>query len=300
MQEGTGPRPFDTTTRLLIESDPAGWLSWIGLPADGPVQVLESDVSTVLAEVDKALRVDGPAPWLAHIEIQTGRDRRLPSRMLQYHALLHHRHDLRVESTVVLLRPEADGPDLSPPFELHGMTGDRTVAFWFRVVRLWERPAEELVQSGLGVLPLAPIAAVERERLPDLIRQMQERVEREAPPEYAGELWAAISLLMGLRYDDNETRHLLRGIRGMHESSVYQALLEEGREEGREQGREQGQLLDARQIVAELGTAKFGAPDAATRSLLERVSDVAALHRLAVGVLSASSWDDLLTLLPDR
>jgi hypothetical protein len=65
MQEGAGPRPFDVTTRRLIEADPEGWLAWIGLPADGPVQAIESDVSTVLAEVDKVLRVDGPRPTLA-------------------------------------------------------------------------------------------------------------------------------------------------------------------------------------------------------------------------------------------
>ena len=56
MQQNRGPRPFDTTTRLLIDSDPAGWLRWSGLPVDGPVRPIESDVSTVLAEVDKVLR----------------------------------------------------------------------------------------------------------------------------------------------------------------------------------------------------------------------------------------------------
>lgn len=105
VQEGSGPRPFDTTTRRLIEADPEGWLAWIGLPADGPVQAIESDVSTVLAEVDKVLRVDGPTPWIAHVEIQSGHDPLLPIRLLQYHALLLRRHLCRVASTIVLLRP---------------------------------------------------------------------------------------------------------------------------------------------------------------------------------------------------
>src|SRR3954452_20208598 len=113
MQQGPGPRPFDATTRGLIESDPAGWLRWVGLPVDGPVAPLESNLSTVLAEVDKVLLVGGPAPWLAHLETQTGRDPDLPSRLLQYHALLGHRDKIPVESIVVLLRPEAEGPEMS-------------------------------------------------------------------------------------------------------------------------------------------------------------------------------------------
>ena len=107
MQEGRGPRPFDVATRRLIETDPAGWLALAGLPVDGPVRLLDSDVATVLTEVDAA------SPWLAHLEPQTTHDPVLPRRMLQYHVLLLHRHDKPVASTVNLLRPEADGPELS-------------------------------------------------------------------------------------------------------------------------------------------------------------------------------------------
>ena len=112
VQEGAGPRPYDVSVSYLIELDPHGWLDWIGLPADGPVESIESDVGTVLAEVDKVLRIDGPSPWLAHIELQANHDPLLPSRLLQYHALLYHRHQVQIDTTVVLLRPEADGPVL--------------------------------------------------------------------------------------------------------------------------------------------------------------------------------------------
>src|SRR5262249_9253797 len=117
MQEGPGPRPYDVATRRLIEDDPAGWLSSVGLPVDGPIQPLDSIVSTALAEVDKVLWVRAPSPWLAHLKVQTGRDVRLPSRLLQYHVLLRHRHEVPVESIVVLLRPEAYGPELSGRLE---------------------------------------------------------------------------------------------------------------------------------------------------------------------------------------
>src|SRR4051812_32344494 len=95
VQDGPGPRPYDVSVSYLIELDPQGWLDWLRLPADGPIKSIESDLGTVLAEVDKVLRIDAPRPWLAHIELQANRDPRLPSRLLQYHALLHHRHQSR-------------------------------------------------------------------------------------------------------------------------------------------------------------------------------------------------------------
>jgi hypothetical protein len=210
--------------------------------------------------------------------------------MLQYHVLLRYRDKKPVESTVVLLRPGADGPELSAGrLDLHGVTGTQTIAFWFRVVRIWERPVDELLNGGLGVLPLAPIAAVEPDRLPDVIRRMGERFEHEAPS-FVGELWAATDLLLGLRYDEDVVQSLLRGVRGVRESTTYQAILREGEEVGEVRGR----LAQARRDVLALGTDKFGAPDAATAETLESLNDLEALHGLLRSVLRTSSWQELL------
>lgn len=298
VQEGAGPRPFDVALRQLIEADPPGWLSWLGLPVDGPVRAIPSDVSTVLAEVDRVLRVEAPAPWLAHLELQASRDRALPTRLLQYHALLLHRHRLPVVTTVVLLRPEADGRELSVPFEQRGPMDEVTVRFTFRAVRVWERSADDLLTSGLGLLPLAPLAAVEPDRVVDVIRRMDDRLTREAPPGLADELWAATLLLLGLRYDADVARQLLQGVSRMRESSTYQAILQEGREEGREEGRAegetQGQLREARRVILRIGERRLGPPPADAADLLGAIDDLAALEQLVDRALTASAWSELL------
>jgi hypothetical protein len=68
VQEGAGQQPYDVATRSLIEGDPVGWLTWIGLPVNGPVEPVESDVDTVIAQADKVIRVNAETPWLAHLE----------------------------------------------------------------------------------------------------------------------------------------------------------------------------------------------------------------------------------------
>jgi hypothetical protein len=107
------PKPFDVTTKVLLESDPAAWLDFVGLPKTGPVSVIDADLSTVLAEADKVIRVGGPAPWLTHIEFQASYDRILIQRVLTHNVLQNRRHNLPVQSVVILLRKEADGPDLT-------------------------------------------------------------------------------------------------------------------------------------------------------------------------------------------
>jgi hypothetical protein len=58
------------------------------------------------------------------------------------------------------------------------------------------------VQERDGPRPfdLAPLAAVNPERLPEILDRLDERFEREAPSS-ADELWGATILLMGIRYD---------------------------------------------------------------------------------------------------
>ena len=288
MQQGPGPRPFDASLRHLLEGYPESWLVWLGLPVDGPVHPVDSDLSTVLAEVDKVLRVDGASPWLAHFEPQASRDSELPLRLLQYHALLSRRHMLPIETTVVLLRPAADGPELSGRLEQVGPTGELTFAFRYRVVRLWERPVEELLGGGLGVLPLAPLAAMEPVDLPRVIQRLGARLSSQADLAVANDVWGATLLLLGLRYDDAEIKDLVRRMSWVRESSTYRVIHEEGR------------VSEARRVVLEFGTEKFGPPDAAAIGRLESLDDLDALQRLIRRAWTASSWQELLEVTSER
>ena len=191
MQQGLGPRPFDVTTRRLIDLDPAAWLRWAGLTVDGPVEVIDSEVSTVLAQVDKVLRINGPMPWIGHLELQTTYDRTLPRRVLGYLGLLLLQRELRVESTVFLLRPEADGQAISGHFEQPVPPGHTRILVEYRVIRVWERPVEELLGESLGLLPLAPLADLGTVSLPNVIARMDERVAADAPSDMIPDLWTS-------------------------------------------------------------------------------------------------------------
>ncbi len=289
-------KPFDATTRNLVEMSPAEWSEFLGTPVADPtrVRLIDANLSTVTADADRVIRLEDPIPWLRLIEMQAGRDLDLMIRLHLYSTLLYSRHRLPVRTTLVLLRKAADGPDLTGVQELRYPDGE--IYDWFRydVLKVWEQPVERVLAAGLAVLPLAPVAKVAREKVPEILVAISDRLKRETNPEQAATLWNATRMLMGLRYSDEETAemiqgvsHMLYGIRGIEESSVYQGILKKGEVRGRAE--------DARTILIRHGTKKFGPPTEQAVAQIAAVADIDRLHDLVDRVLDVASWDELLT-----
>ncbi len=138
-----------------------------------------------------------------------------------------------------------------------------------------------------GVCPL-------RARLPATVARMKRRLEREAEPGRAAELWSATYILMGLCYERAFVQRLLQGVIAMEESVTYQAILEEGEARGEAKGKAAGRAEEARKILLLQGRSRFGAPSADEAGALDAVTDVRKLEELSVRLLQAASWQDLL------
>ena len=287
-------KPYDATTKYLLESDPAGWLEYVGLGRPPSATIIDADLATVTSEADKVIRAEGPAPWLGHLELQSSRDLSLPDRLLQYNVLLRARHRLPVQSAVILLRPEADHPDLTGVNQHHHISGECYLEFRYHVVRVWEMPVDEVLSGPLATLPLAPVANVGIGDLLQVIRQIEARFRAELTPADAAILWTATYILMGLRFPSEVSRQLLQGVRAMKESTTYQAILEEGREVGREEGREEGRAEEAQTLILRLGRKRFGLATPETETALGSITDRSRLERMVDRILEVESWNDLL------
>jgi len=290
---------YDPTTRKLIEMGPPDWMAYLGNPVHDPgrVKAIDSNISTVSAEADKVLWVEDPEPWIQHIELQAGRDVKLADRAHAYSTLLNAHHDVPVRTALVLLRPAADGPELTGVLEKKWRNGQ--VYDWFRydVVRVWEQPVDLLLASGLTVLPLAPVSDVKEEKLPEVLIAIAERLARETSPEQAATLWNATKILMGLRYSEEQVDSIIEGvsamlfgIRGIEESSVYQGILKRGEAKGIAKG----QIKDAREVLLHLGRKKLGPPGEEVEAEITALSDLDRLHDLIDRILDVSTWDELL------
>jgi hypothetical protein len=296
-------KSYDATGRKLIEMGPPDSPAFLGFPAQDPgrVKAIDSNLSTVTAECDKVLRVEDTVPWIMHIEFQAGRDVGLADRMHMYSPLLHSHHKVPVRSVLVLLRPAADGPELSGLLEKKWPEGE--VYDWFRyhVVRVWEQPVDRLLAAGPTVLPLAPVSDIQEEQVTEVLLAISDRLAKEAGPEEAATLWNATRILMGLRYSEEKVDSIIEGvsamlfgIRGIEESSVYQGILKKGEAMGRVEGRVEGAVDDAKTILLHLGRKKLGPPDERISGRIAEITELDRLHDLIDRTLDVSSWDELL------
>jgi predicted transposase YdaD len=279
-------QPYDVTTKRLFERDPRDWLELLGFATGSHVRPIDPVLPLVALQADKVVRVEDLEPWLFHVELQASYDRELPLRMLGYNALLSMRDGLPVESVLLLLRPEADGPLLTGQVALGRPDRPPRHTFAYEVVRLWQIPAERLLAGGLSTLPLAPLASLERTALPSVVRRVAERLEQEAGPSEAEELWAATYTLFGLRYPLELGDQLIKGVRRMRESVTYQAILAEGEAIGRARGE--------RRLLLAIGEQRFGPPGERVLGNLKAIEDPERLEALGRRLLHVSSWDELL------
>jgi hypothetical protein len=291
-------KPFDATTKDLLEADPAAWMAYLGLHPQGTVEVIDSDLSTVTTEADKVFRVDGPESYLVHVEMQSSADTTLPRRLLRYNVLLDYRHDMRVWSVALLLRPEAEASTLTGSLGLRLPDGQSIHDFRYGVVRAWRQSAEEVLQGPLNTLPMALLADVPLESARSVVQRIDERLMQETTVAEAARLINSTVLLAGLRFEKKTLSSLFSGVRTMPllnskilKDSSGPAFLEELMRAAIE---EQIRVEEARSLLVDLATDRFGAPSEPQKTLLDGIEDHDRLVRLCKKVGRLSTWEELL------
>ncbi len=197
------PKPFDVTMRKLFEIGPAEWARFLRVrfTAPGRVSVIDSSISTAIAGTNKVFWINEPEPWIEHVEFQAGRDLDLPDRVHYDNINLWRAYDVPVHSTILLLRPAADGPDLTGIYEQRYRNGTVYSEFRYDVLRIWEQPVDAILDAGLPILPLAVVAKVEPGRMPNVLAAISRRLNAETTSQDQKTiLWAATKELMELRH----------------------------------------------------------------------------------------------------
>jgi hypothetical protein len=284
---------FDATLKDLVRAHVHDFEVRLGLSGPGPVSLLNVDLSTLSAATDQVLGYGEPLQRLIDIHFQSGRDDALLPRVFLYQGALYYRYRVPVHSIVILLRPSANDEKLDEGLHFSVWPERGRTDLSFEVVRLWrEWQAEEVLQGGLGTLPLAPLCQMPgdaplEEALPGVIQRLDERLRHEAAPEEASVLRTASFILTGLLVSREVLLQLYQGVQGMRESTGYQYILEEGRNEGR--------LETLREVVVRLGSPKFGPPEESLAAQLSSISDPKRLERMVDRVFSgAANWADVL------
>ncbi len=254
-----------------------------------PLPFVTSDLSTVVAESDRILFVDEDPPWLGHVEIQSSPDSDLDLRIDRYNLLIEYRERMPVISAVLLLRPEADSPKLTGRRIQQRPNGEKYREFQYHVVRAWEQSVDSILNGPLAMLPLATLTEVPDEQVPGLVEKIEARLSATENVALANQLRTDAVILMGLKFSEELINSCPWRTDKMRESTIYQAILREGRQEAFQEALEEGRAL-----LIHLGTKRFGSPTSATTERLNSIHEREQLNQLTERVMDVASWDELL------
>lgn len=220
---------------------------------------------------------------ILHTEFQTIGDETMPFRMADYYLRLQRKFpETDIQQVVIYLKRTSSDLVRQDRYVTSVMTHQ------FRVIRLWEQPVE-IFLSRQGLLPLA-ILSQEADKA-SVLAQVAGELEQITDLTKRRNLSAATSILAGLELEAQTIQQLMRSP-VMRESTMYQAILSEGRAEGIEQGLIQGRTVGERAIVIKQLTRKLGSLSPEVTAKVSVLS-LERLEALAEALLDFTSVGDL-------
>ena len=295
------PHSLDATLKNMLAPDPAEYVPAFALPRIEPAVALNVDLSTISAATDVAIGFGDPMQEIADLNFQSGPDAHIEARLLLYSVALHFRYHVPVRTLLILLRPKADSKDIDG--KLAYFAGQCGVQFSYEVIRMWQQPVEAFLRGGVHLLPLATLCQLPPDRpiadaLRDVVMEIDRRLAHECEHGQAVRLMTAAFILAGLRMAKEAIAPIFSGVRVMHESTAFDYYVEEGLkkglEQGLEQGREQGFVRGQQRQLLAVGRKLIAVPDEAIIAAVHAIKDPDRLERLALAVLTATSWQELL------
>jgi hypothetical protein len=278
---------FDATLKDMARESPSAFPATFDQPPTLAVRLLNVDLSTVTAAADLVLGLGEPLAEIVQLDFQSSAAAWKHADLVAYNALLYAHYRVPVHTVMVLLRPPAAHANMNGVVRYTPRPGRGSMAFSHELVRLWERPAEELLHADLGVVPLAVLGRLPEnlpleDELTAVVQRLVERINKDAPPDRVQKLVTDAYLLLGLRLRRGAAARIFRGVRAMQDSDTYLAILDEGQEKA------------TRASILIVGEERLGSPDESIKQQLRNVTDLDRLMRMVRRAAKAASWQEIV------
>jgi hypothetical protein len=286
---------------LLEASDWTAWLAGVEAPTAAPNDFPEyAFVDEIDLEPDKPF-IDMTAQahtvagqkMIIQFRLQKWYQPDLGQVLYEESCKLEKQFKVRPLFAIILMWPSADGPAVTGRYQATDAKGKK-IDFRYEVKRAWEMPPESLLNSP-GTMMLVPLSKGAKERMPELIRSMKDRLAKLAADSATLEpLWATIYWSMGTVCSLEEAHAALGDLLPMIHATVdYKRAYGSGFRQGYTQALNEGPILAARALIRQQATRKFG-EDPASAAALEAKSSFEELRAMAIGIMSEDSWSHLL------
>jgi predicted transposase/invertase (TIGR01784 family) len=273
---------YDNICKYIAETfsnDLAQWL--LGQPIELTLlQPTELQVAPIRAD---SLIFLQSADLILHIEFQTDPKEDILFRMADYRLRIYRRFpDKQVHQVVIYLRETDSALARVNNFILPELRHE------FNVLRLWEIPTEQLLQS-LGLLPFAVLSQTENPV--QVLEQVARRIDRVADRQERSALSATTAILAGLVLDKMIITRLLREDL-MKESVIYQEIEAASEAKGLERGIQAGIQTGEANLVLRLLHRRIGEIPRVFSAKIRELS-VEQLENLGEALLEFNAESDL-------
>jgi predicted transposase YdaD len=233
---------------------------------------------------------DSGCQRLVLLEIQSQWDRRIPLRLLDYRSRYLLKHDVEAISCILLLRPSHAAVAL---YE------DNEVRYSFRLIRIDELDAREILEEGL--LCLMPFIPLMRHGEEETDRADRALYESALSRQDKADMLAAMTIFSGL-VSEKLPRVLLSRRRDiMIESAAYDIIkkegLQEGLQQGMQQGLQQGMIQEAQEGILDILEARFDVVPESIAEEIRGIEELGVLKALRRSSVKVAGFDEFRALL---
>ena len=201
---------YDATFKVLVDHSPGDWARFLFGEALDLATTVDTSLHETSEVVDRLIRVShADTEFILHVEFHAGHSgNMIPNRLFHYNAAVMKRYSLTTMSCVLILRREADSPEIGESVVRAVPRFGAVHKFRYRPIRIWREPLQTFLIPGSSLAVagvLSNFGALSLEETGGEIRRCIDSVsdfdEREKLLEHA------ISLA-GLRFNDEQAESM--------------------------------------------------------------------------------------------
>lgn len=272
---------YDVATKVIVEHSKEEMLRWFLRLEPEYVELIEElpqeTVSLRRSDYPLWVRTKDSKEQIVVLEFQTRWKWDVPLRLLEYVVRFKLKYRLPVIGVVILFT-KREG--------LEELYEDESVSFRYNLVKVWELKAKEVLQKGeLWLYPFVPLMESDEK---DIFNAEEKIYSSNLETRDKADLLTALSIFSGFKGEEI-VRSLLKRRRDiMIESPAYDII----KEEGLQQGLKQGMLEEAREMVLDVLSFKFGVVPVELVQKMKRIEEREIFKQLLRVAISAEALDD--------
>jgi len=273
---------YDATFKVLVDRSPGDWARFLFDESLDSATTMDTSLHETSEVVDRLIRVShADTEFIVHVEFHAGHSgNMIPNRLFYYNVAVMKRYSLTAMSCVLILRREADSPEIGESVVRAVPRFGAVHKFRYRPIRIWREPLQTFLIPGSSLAVAGVLADFGERTLEEAGAEILRCIQAGRDPEVCDRLLNHAIALAGMRFNRSQAETIFGRKLSVLEkySTTVQYFIRRG---------------EARLLLASVGPV-FGAPP---QDVIDKVN-AATSEKLLVWstrLRTAQSWTELIS-----